>query len=36
VIPFILHWGMKGLERSADQKDKDELVIVSRRAQQEK
>jgi TMEM175 potassium channel family protein len=25
VIPFILHWGMKGLERRADQKDKDEL-----------
>lgn len=24
LIPFILHWGMKGLERSADMKDKDE------------
>ena len=24
LIPFILHWGMKGLEKKADQKDKDE------------
>ena len=23
-IPIVLHWGMKGLERKADQKDKDE------------
>lgn len=30
IIPFILHWGMKGLERRADQKDKDELVVISR------
>jgi hypothetical protein len=23
-IPIVLHWGMKGLERKADQRDKDE------------
>jgi len=34
VIPFILHWGMKGLERRADQKDKDELTVVSRLVKQ--
>ncbi len=34
VIPFILHWGMKGLERRADQKDKDELIVVSRMVKQ--
>ena len=27
LIPAILHWGMKGLEKKADQKDKDELII---------
>jgi uncharacterized membrane protein len=26
IIPFILHWGMKGLERRADVKDKDEVA----------
>jgi uncharacterized membrane protein len=30
IIPFILHWGMKGLERRADQKDKDELLLANR------
>jgi uncharacterized membrane protein len=25
-IPIVLHWGMKGLERSADQKDKEEKL----------
>jgi uncharacterized membrane protein len=34
VIPFILHWGMKGLERRADQKDKDELALVSKLVKQ--
>src|SRR6185312_13118978 len=35
VIPFILHWGMKGLERRADQKDKDQLVLATRITRQE-
>jgi uncharacterized membrane protein len=30
IIPFILHWGMKGLERRADQKDKDELEFANK------
>lgn len=30
IIPIILHWGMKGLERSADLKDKDERNMGSR------
>jgi uncharacterized membrane protein len=30
IIPFILHWGMKGLERRADQKDKDELELANK------
>jgi uncharacterized membrane protein len=34
VIPFILHWGMKGLERRADQKDKDEVAVMSRLVKQ--
>jgi uncharacterized membrane protein len=29
LIPIILHWGMKGLERKADKKDKDEIQIVA-------
>lgn len=27
LIPVILHWGMKGLEKKADRKDKDEFKI---------
>lgn len=34
IIPFVLHSGMKGLERRADEKDKDELMLVSRLAKQ--
>jgi uncharacterized membrane protein len=30
IIPFILHYGMKSLERRADQKDKDELVLANK------
>ena len=28
LIPVILHWGMKGLERKADKKDKEEIQII--------
>jgi uncharacterized membrane protein len=28
LIPIILHWGMKGLEKKADQKDKDEQQVM--------
>jgi len=28
LIPIILHWGMKGLERQADLKDKDDLTLT--------
>ncbi|HEY4875568.1 MAG TPA: TMEM175 family protein [Puia sp.] len=31
LIPVILHWGMKGLERKADKKDKDEIQIIPER-----
>lgn len=35
IIPVILHWGMKGLERRADQRDKDEHLLQNRLIKQE-
>jgi hypothetical protein len=34
LIPIILHWGMKGLERTADIKDKREVKIPQQDSQE--